>query len=216
MSQTPDTTNPDVTNTYMANTDVAKRRKRDFARLRAIGTRHGAAFLAAITLWGAADVWASTSGLMLAQLVALLNAIFAGVAMSYLAHEWGHFSGARLSGAVSPVLKEPTSFFMFNFKQELNSRSQFLAMSAGGPAANWSLALLVLVMLPIDTPSQAMLLATVTGIAVSVSVFEFPIINRVMYGNEPEQTIRQRQREIGNTSRWAALATGAVIWLIAV
>ena len=60
-------------------------------------------------------------------------------ALAFLSHEWGHFSGARLSGAVSPVLKERKSFFMFNFKTAVNSRAQFLAMSLGGPVANWLL-----------------------------------------------------------------------------
>ncbi len=193
-----------------------ERKDRDLARLKRIATRHGAAFLAVITLWGAADLWASESGLLLAQLVALLNAIFAGVAMAYLAHEWGHFTGARISGAVSPVLKEPKSFFMFNFKQDLNTRGQFLSMSVGGPAANWSLAILLFLLLPMETASQAMLVAATTAIAVSVSVFEFPVINRVMYGDDPEETIRNRLEEIGSTARLSGIGVGAAVWLLAI
>ena len=91
------------------------RRERDRERLKKNALRHGAALLAAITLWGAADYWASGSGLVLAESVSLLNAIFAGALIAYVLHEWGHFTGARLSGAVSPVMKEPVSFFMFTF-----------------------------------------------------------------------------------------------------
>ena len=193
---------------------IEERSARDVARLKRISVRHGAAFLAAITLWGAADIWAIQSGLALAQGVALLNAIFAGVAMAYLAHEWGHFTGARISGAVSPVLKEPQSFFMFSFKQDLNSRGQFLSMSAGGPIANWTLAVLLFILLPMDTVSQAMIVAATTGIAVSVSVFELPVINRVMYGDDPERTINERLQEIGNTARISGIAAGAFVWLL--
>lgn len=195
---------------------IQERKARDRARLRRVATRHGAAFLAAITLWGAADLWAAETGLLLAQAVALLNAIFAGVAMAYLVHEWGHFTGARISGAVSPVLKEPRSFFMFNFKHELNTREQFLSMSAGGPTANWLLAILLFAFLPMETASQAMLVAATTAIAVSVSVFEVPVINRVMYGDNPEQTIDTRLKEIGNTSRISGIAAGAAVWLLAI
>ena len=102
---------------------------KDMARLKRVATRHGAALLAALTLWGAADYWASGSGLMLAEIVALFNAIFAGTAIAYLLHEWGHFTGARLSGSFSPVMKEPRSFFMFTFKDKKNSHGQFIAMN---------------------------------------------------------------------------------------
>lgn len=194
--------------------DTAARRRRDMKRLRSIAVRHGAAALAALTLWGAADAWASDSGLMLAQLVALFNALFAGTALAYLAHEWGHFSGARLSGAISPVLKEPTSFFMFNFRDDLNSRSQFLAMSAGGPIANWSLFLLLFLLLPLTTLPQVLLVATSLAIAVSVSVFEVPVINRVTYGDDPAETVARRVREAGRFPRNTGIVAGAVFFLL--
>lgn len=193
-----------------------ERKRRDRARLKKVGLKHAAAVLAALTLWGAADVWATESGLLIAEIVALLNAVFAGTIIAYLAHEWGHFAGARLSKAVSPVLKQPESFFMFNFKDELNSEGQFLAMSMGGSAANWTLAIVVFFMLPLDTWSQALIFATVTSIAVSVSVFEFPIINRVAYGASPKETVDQRTRESGTTPRYIGIAVGFVVWLIAI
>ena len=189
--------------------DTAARQARDNARLRKVASRHGAIALAALTLWGAADAWASASGLLLAQSISILNAIFVGTAVAYIAHEWGHFSGARVSGAVSPVLKEPVSFFMFNFKHEANTRNQFLSMSFGGPAANWTLAIALLILLPLETVSQILLLATTVSIAVSVSVFELPVINRVMYGEGPEETITQRQAEVGTTPRNIGIAVGA-------
>ena len=202
--------------TTKSDNDIRDRKARDLSRLKKVGIRHGAIVLAAITLWGAADAWASSTGWLLAQTVAMLNAVFAGAVIAYIAHEWGHFSGARISGAVSPVLKEPVSFFMFNFKDELNTRGQFLSMSIGGPAANWSLFVLMFILLPINTWSQAMILATTFAIAVSVSVFEFPVINRVMYGDNPAETVKNRQRESGNTPRNTGIIAGAVLWLLAI
>ena len=210
-------TSAEVINQATASSDdAAARRKRDRTRLKHVGVRHAAAALAAITLWGASDVWAAETGWLLADIVALLYAVFAGTIIAYLAHEWGHFSGARLSGAVSPVLKTPESFFMFNFKDELNTESQFIAMSIGGPAANWSLVIAIFLFLPLDTWSQALLLATVTSIAVSVSVFEFPIINRVSYGAPSRETVDQRLRESGLTPRYIGIAVGVIVWLIAI
>jgi hypothetical protein len=196
--------------------DVADRKTRDRARLKKVALRHSAIVLAALTLWGAADAWALSSGWLLAETVAILNAIFAGTVIAYIAHEWGHFTGARISGAVSPVLKEPVSFFMFNFKDELNTQGQFLSMSVGGPFANWSLFVLMFVLLPLNTWSQAMFLATTFAIAISVSVFEFPIINRVMYGDNPAETIKKRQRESGNTPRTAGIIAGAALWILTI
>ena len=193
------------------------RKSRDLARLKAVGIKHGAAFLTAVTLWGAADYWAANTGLMLAQGIALLNALFAGVAISYLVHEWGHFTGARVAGAVSPVLKEPVSFFMFSFKHDLNSRKQFLSMSVGGPLGNWLLVLAVILLLPFETASQAMLLAATAAIAVSVSVFEVPIMIRVIRQDiDPEVAIETRLKEDKGIPRLAGIVVGAVLWLVMV
>ncbi len=194
----------------------AQRKQRDRKRLRKIAIRHSAYVLAAFTLWGAADAWAASSGWMLASLVALLNAVFAGTAIAYITHEWGHFGGARLSGAVSPVAKEPVSFFMFTFKDDLNTRGQFLTMSAGGPAANWTLFLMMYLMLPLDTASQGLFLATIFAIAVSVSVFEFPVMRRVMYGDDPAETVSQRSREVGNKPRNIGIIAGALLWFLVI
>jgi len=196
--------------------DVTARKNRDNARLRKIAIRHGAIALSAITIWGTSDYWATETGLFLAESVSLINAIFAGTITAYIIHEWGHFTGARVSGSISPVLKEPVSFFMFNFKDDLNTQSQFLSMSVGGPLANWSLFILIFILLPLNTWSQAMFLATTFAIATSVSIFEFPVIQRVMYGDNPAETINKRQTESGNTPRTAGIIAGAALWILTI
>ena len=190
--------------------------ERDRERLKKVGAKHAATVLAAITIWGSADYWANGSGLLLAEIIAFLNALFVGVIIASIAHEWGHFSGARITKSVSPVMKDPVSFFMFSFKDELNTREQFLAMSVGGPTANWLLVIGLFLLLPLDTWSQALLLATTFGIAVSVCVFEIPVINRVMYGDNPSETVQRRLQEIGNASTYSAFASGAIVWILAI
>ena len=196
--------------------DINEQRKRDLARMKKVGTKHATTVLLAMTAWGVADYWASESGLLLAEVIALLNALFVGITISSIAHEWGHFSGARMSGSASPVMKKPVSFFMFTFKDDVNSREQFLVMSMGGPIANWILVVSLFFLLPLETWSQALLLATTFAIAVSVCVFELPVINSVMYGEHPEETVQRRLREIGNTSRISGIVSGVALWLLVI
>ena len=190
--------------------DVAARKIRDASRLKKVALRHGAIVLTAITLWGVSDSWASSSNWLLAESVAILNAIVAGGILAYISHEWGHFTGARASGSISPVLKEPVSFFMFSFKDKLNTQAQFLSMSMGGPLANWTLCFLMFILLPFDTWSQKLLFATIFAIATSVSVFEFPVIKSVMHGNDSIEILNKRQKESGNTPFTAGIITGAM------
>ena len=105
---------------------------------------------------------------------------------------------------------------MFTFKDDVNSREQFLSMSIGGPAANWLLVLGLFLLLPLESWSQALLLATTFAIAVSVCVFEIPVINSVMYGKPPGETIQRRLREIGNTSRISGIVAGTLVWFLAI
>jgi hypothetical protein len=185
------------------------------AGLSTIASYHFAAAMAALTLWGAGDAWASTTGLALAEFVSLANALIAGVVLAYLFHEWGHFTGARLAKSVSPVLEKPRSFFMFSFDMARNSTSQFLSMSVGGPAANWTLVLLLVVLIPVDTASRALLIATAAGIATSVSFFEVPVIQRVRAGGEPvaELTSRLASGALA-TGRYVSIGAGAVVMVV--
>ena len=49
-------------------------------------------------------------------MVAIANAVIAGVVVANTLHEWGHLAGARLSGSVSPMMEKPVRhFFIFDF-----------------------------------------------------------------------------------------------------
>lgn len=193
-----------------------QQQQRDRARLKTVAFQHGAAATGIVLLWGSGQAWSEANDGLLIALIAVASGFFGGLALAFLSHEWGHFTGARLSGAVSPVLKERKSFFMFNFKTTVNSRAQFLAMSLGGPIANWLLVALVLLALPAGSLAHTGLLATVTGVAVNVCVFEFPVISRVSYGADPAETVAQRLKETADNGlgQNVGLMVGIVVFAV--
>jgi len=193
----------------------------DWQRFKAVGKVHGIAFLAAVTLFGAADAWVMTSDLLLAQLISVLNALAAGMLLATLFHEWGHFAGARLSRSYSPMVREPknplVNPFIFGFNFQKNSRSQFLAMSLGGITANWLLVAAVLLLVPLDTWGRAMLLAVAVARAISVIVFEGPIVYRTAKGGEPEAELDAGlSNGSGDRGQMIGFAAGAAIWLLTI
>ena len=185
-------------------------------RLAKVRKEHAAFVLGSLTLWGASDYWAAESGLILALTLALINSIVAGTIVASILHEWGHFLGARLSGSEAPLLEKTFSFFFFNFKDEGNTKSQFLKMSLGGPLANWSLVIAFFFLLPLETWSQVLFLATLLSTAVSVSIFEVPVMLRFREG-EPSEIIQKRLEEAGSSPRNFGIlagALGAIFWIL--
>ena len=187
--------------------------QRDLARMRRIGGWHASAVLTALTLFGAGTLWAGQSDLMLAHLVALGNAYLAGTVMASIFHEWGHFAGAKLAGAIAPVRKKPARFyFMFEFDMERNSPRQFLWMSAGGIVANWLLAIAAAALIPLNTYAGAALFAVLVGKAVNVSYFEVPIFLRTQETGNPKNEL-QTQLDNQGLKQWPGLIVGALVWL---
>ena len=185
-------------------------------RLAKVGKEHAAFVLGSLTLWGASDFWAAESELILALTLALINSIVAGTIVASILHEWGHFLGAKLSGSNAPLLEKTFSFFFFNFKDEGNTKGQFLKMSLGGPIANWSLVVAFFFLLPLETWSQVLFLATLLSIAVSVSIFEVPVLLRIREG-EPSVIIQKRLEEAGSSPRNIGIlagALGALFWIL--
>jgi hypothetical protein len=196
--------------------DAAVDREKDRANLKNVATIQFVMVMGALTLWGAADAWASTSGWGIAWAAALANAVIAATVIASTLHEWGHFTGARLAGAVSPVLKKPARyFFMFNFPFESNDKRQFLWMSLGGIIVPWLLVLLTPLLLPIDNPSRAMLLAVFVTRAVQVTAFELPVVLRTQSGGDPREELGRELENGFRKSRYVGVAVGAVVWLVA-
>ena len=192
-----------------------RERRRDQARLKTMGQRHGATVLAVLTLFGAAHAWATTTDWLLAALVAPLVAFMAGTVVASITHEWGHFAGARLAGAVSPVNSKPYRwFFIFNF-DESNSTSQGLWMSWGGQVGSWLAVAAIAVLVPMDSLVSAVLLATVLGRAVNASFFEIPVMIRARRSDDLQAEIDAQLASPGIV-QWPGLFVGLATLLIVV
>ncbi len=168
-------------------------RKQDLANLKKVGLLHSVAFVATLTLWGAADTWASVSGWGLAHAVAIANSVLAATIVTGILHEWGHYAGARLAGSATQALEKPVGyFFMFNFPFDQNGARQFLWMSWGGILMPWVLVALCVGLVPMDTASRAILLAVFISRAVQVSFFEIPVAWRTSSGGDPQKELERR------------------------
>ena len=198
------------------NTEQAERTtsSKDLARIRRIGSWHISAAFAALAIWGSANFWAMNSQLIIAHVTALVLAVAAAKIMGSIIHEWDHFTGAKLSGAIAPVLAKPRRFyFMFEFDMQNNTSNQFIAMSLGGILANWLLVVLLLIAIPLNTFAAAMLVAVATATAINVSMFEVPIAMAVRAGADPEETLQTRLREYG-LKQYPGYVAGAFTFLL--
>ena len=110
---------------------------------------------AALSLWAAADTWYAVTGLWLAQVIAVGDAILVGLLLASLFHEWGHYSGAIAANAkacrVEPQLG---SFFRFDFDYQENDHRQFHWMTYGGHIFHWGILIILLIALPLDSLSR--------------------------------------------------------------
>ena len=191
----------------------------DFARMRKLGSFHFAMVMGALTMWGAAEAWAQATGWEIARFAAVANALVAGFIIPSAIHEWGHLAGARLSGAVSPVLDDPPGHFVvFDYQMDKNASWQFSWMSWGGILAPWLAVLLALIFVPLDLTSGAVLFSTLVFKAVSAAAFEVPITLEAAKSGEPGRALSKsvksgglsRGRKIGAI---VGLASFVLIWL---
>lgn len=197
-------------------TDLEAERAADTKNLKSVGMIHLVVVMAAITLWGAADNWSTTTGWGLAWVVAMVNAGLAAQVIANVVHEWGHYAGACLAGARTQAFDKPVGYyFMFNFPFDQNDRRQFLWMSWGGILAPWLLVVLALVCIPIDSASRALFLAMFVTRAVQVSLFEVPVVRRTARGGDPQKELEQQLIGGFEQSRKWGLAVGVLAFLLA-
>lgn len=136
---------------------------------------HAALVLAALGLGWGFDVWARTSGSVLLSGIAMLVGFGVGLVVVGLLHEWGHYAGAKLSGALAPRTRATAVFPVFLFDIGRNSTAQFIAMSSGGQIAQWAITLLFL--FAGDDSAAAMgMQAGMLFFAVAASALEMPIL----------------------------------------
>ena len=128
--------------------------------------------------------WAANLGSALVSGIVAVVCFIAAYVAALPLHEWGHYLGARLTGARAPRTPLRTAWPLFNFDIAKNSDRQFLAMSIGGNVALWLLALGLLVGLDGSNAGQLGLQAGALSSAIS-SVFGiegYLIVNTLRWG----------------------------------
>ena len=154
--------------------------------------RDAAIALAALSLWAAADTWYLVSGLGFALAISVLDAIFVGYILGALFHEWGHYTGAKLSGASAPRVKpKGTSLFRFNFDMAANTQRQFHWMSFGGWVFHWGLLAILVLAMPFDSIGRIALVSSVFGFILYATFIETGILRQTLGGSDPAETLGQ-------------------------
>jgi|TARA_B100001057_G_scaffold398803_1_gene409537 hypothetical protein len=177
--------------------------------------RDTAIALAALSLWAAADTWYLVSGLGFALAVSVLDAIFVGYILGALFHEWGHYTGAKISGASAPRVKSKgTSLFRFNFDMSANTQRQFHWMSFGGWVFHWGLLAILVLALPFDSIGRIALVSSVFGFILYATFIETGILRKTLGGSDPAETLGQLSAKtfqqagiVGSVAGLFALAT---------
>ena len=155
---------------------------KDEARLSLVILRDVAIASVFLSLFAAAESWATVSRLALATSLAVVDGLLVGIATAALVHEWGHFIGARLGGGHAP-LKPLTKFPpLFDFDYERNDARSFLWMSYGGNIAHALLVVIYLMLIPTRSMGTAALVAGAFGFSVFSSLVEFPVIRQAQRG----------------------------------
>lgn len=144
-----------------------------------------------LTLWAAADTWHQVSQLPLAEWLGVINAIYAGYVLGAVAHEWGHYAGAKLTGAAAPrITVAGFSLFRFNFDLVGNSLKQFHWMSFGGWVAHWALLLAVIALIPMDSLPRVALASSIFGFIVYATLLETGILRQTFNGTAPAEALK--------------------------
>ena len=177
--------------------------------------RDTAIALAALSLWAAADTWYLGSGLGFALAVSVLDAIFVGYILGALFHEWGHYTGAKISGASAQRVKaKGTSLFRFNFDMSANTQRQFHWMSFGGWVFHWGLLAILVLALPFDSIGRIALVSSVFGFILYATFIETGILRKTLGGSDPAETLGQLSAKtfqqagiVGSVAGLFALAT---------
>jgi hypothetical protein len=179
-----------------------------------LALRDGALALAALSLWAGADAWYGATGLAFAGLVSVLDGFLAGAALGAIAHEWGHFAGARWAGGIAPTTRLTSLFPLFVFDMGRSDPAAFRAMSVGGNVAHW-LAVLVLVLgIPLDAPGRVALVSAAFGFAVFASTTELPVIRRAYAGASPAESFAGLTGDKLRRNGWVGAGAALLLFLV--
>jgi hypothetical protein len=187
----------------------------DAANLWLVVLRDVAIVAAGFSLFAAADAWYILTGTALASALSLVEGLLVGIALGALLHEWGHFAGARFSGATAPLRPFAGFLPLFDFDYEDNTSSHFQSMSIGGNLAHWLVFLVLFFGLPLSTPGQVAIASGAFGFAVFASSIEFPVIRNVSRGLKGLEALSKIPKNfaVRNGTYGAAAAVIALIVL---
>jgi len=165
-------------------------------------------------LWHYLGGWYMSTQGGIAMLLIIPVGFVSAYVSCYLVHEWGHYIGARISGADVP-LGSPSGIALGLFDPTCYSVPQFQAMSWGGVAGYTLTALALLSTYQAHLPHQAMAVGAVAFVMQSWSV-DLPIILRIQRGAPvlPTATDGASARVIGRRTlqSWSVLAFFLAAW----
>jgi hypothetical protein len=189
--------------------------EQDEASLFMVGLRDLVGASVLLSIYGGADSWARTTELGLAQCVVVVTGLFAGAAIAAMAHEWGHFMGARLAGGHAPTKRLAAFPQVFDFDYEHNPSKSFLWMSYGGSIGNWGTALLLAFALPLGiTLGPDALVGGAVGFSVFTAFVEFPVIARARAGMLGWDALMLIPKDFSTRYLWQAFSAGLLVFLI--
>lgn len=180
---------------------ATEQRTKNIANLKKHASVHGVAVVAALTLFGAAHTWATSSGWLIAVVTGIAAAFIAGMVLSSIFHEWGHYSGAALAGSQIKIAEDTSNYtFFLGFNPKNNSTRQALALTWGGIMGSWLIVAAVALLVPMTSWISAVLLATLAGRAVNASYFELPIAWRTHHGYDFKSALKERLESPGTVN----------------
>ena len=182
-------------------------------RLFSLLTRDAMIVFAALTLWAASDAWFQVTGLWAAEFLSAADGIFVGYVVASVFHEWGHYLGARISGAQTTrtLPKNLTNLFRFSFDFDSTSATQFHSMSFGGWVGHWTILLLIFAILPMDTLGRAALVSSLFGFAIFATFIETGVLRKTFGGIEPAKALGELSKQNFRQAGIAGTFSGAVV-----
>lgn len=189
--------------------DAAEKPAEDQSSLPLVALRDVAIVAGLLSLFAGAQAWATTSGLVMAELLSTLDGFLVGAAVGALAHEWGHFAGVRQAGGIAPLRSVGDFLPLYDYDYARNDARSFLWMSVGGNVAHVLVVIVLLASLPLDTLGTAALVSGAFGFAVFSSTVELPVIQRARAGMDPLEALRGIPRDF--VSRYLPWSIGAAL-----
>lgn len=213
MASAPST--PDPAHASGGDASTAEEAVADASSLFLVALRDTAFVLGALSLWAGADAWFRATGAGFGAFLASATGLLAGAFTAAQLHEWGHFTGARLSGGTAPIspAKKLVPLFLFDF--ERSDERQFRWMSIGGNLAHWLAALALFAFVPTDAPGGLALACGALGFAAFASSIEFPVIRQALDGTPGARALATITADGIQRSGWIGLgvALGAFVLL---